>query len=202
MSRGALSAVVNAAIFITTLALLLRLFRQDDKWQFRRGLPAFRFFTVLSNAFCALSALAMAVCQVRGSVPPAVLTLKYLGTVSVTVTLLTVFAFLGPTQGGYRELLKGDNLYMHLIGPLLAILSFCLLEKGSMSLGAALLGLVPVVLYGALYLRKVVYAPEGSRWEDFYGFNRNGRWPVAFAAMVIGTALICLAFWLVPGRIL
>ena len=197
MSRGALSAVVNAAIFITTLALLVRLFRQEGRWQVRRGLSAFRFFTVLSNAFCALTALAMAVCQARGAVPPVVLTLKYLGTVSVTVTLVTVFVFLGPTQGGYRELLKGDNLYMHLIGPLLAILSFGLLENVGMSLGTALLGLVPVALYGTLYLRKVVYAPEENRWEDFYGFNRNGKWPIAFAAMIAGTFIVCLAFWLV-----
>lgn len=191
------SIIVNIAIFAVTLALLIRCFYKEGRWQFRRGLKAFRFFTVLSNAFCALTALAMAVGQLGGAVSPAVLTLKYLGTVSVTVTLLTVFVFLGPTQGGYGELLRGGNLYMHLIGPLLAIASFCFLEKRQMTTAAALSGLLPVAVYGLVYLYKVIYAPEEKRWEDFYGFNRGGKWPVAFGAMIAGTAVVCLLLWLV-----
>ena len=53
----------------------------------------------------------------------------------------------------------------------------------------SLLGLLPVLLYGLLYLNKVVSRKE---WDDFYGFNRDGKWPLSFAAMLIGTALLCL----------
>ena len=191
------SIIVNAAIFLTTLAILIFYFRKDGAWQLAKGLKAFRFFTVLSNAFCALAALAMAVSQLGGEPSPAVLLMKYLGTVSVTVTLLTVFLFLGPSMGGYGELLSRDNLYMHLIGPVLAILSYCLLEKRGMSFGTAMTGPIPVALYGAVYLYKVVLSPEDGRWEDFYGFNKGGRWPIAFGAMVAGTAIVCVVFWLV-----
>lgn len=162
-------------------------------------MKAFRYFTVLSNELCALSALAMAISQARGSVPQGVALLKYLGTASVTVTLLTVLFFLGPTIG-YRALLSGRDLYLHLIGPLLAIASFCLWEKQRMPLGTALLGLLPVILYGVVYLNKVVFVEEDKRWEDFYGFNKHGKWPVAFAAMLLGTLVVCLVFWLVPAR--
>ena len=191
------SIIINAGIFLTMLVILILIFRKDGTWQVEKGLKAFRFFTVLSNAFCAVAALMVAVSQIRGEVSPAVLLMKYLGTVSVTVTLLTVFLFLGPSMGGYRELLSGENLYMHLIGPLLAILSYCLLEKRQMSFSTALTGLAPVVLYGAMYLYRVVYAPEDRRWEDFYGFNKGGRWPIAYGAMVAGTAILCALFWLV-----
>ena len=190
------SIVINGIIFLTTLLLLVRCFRKDGAWQLERGLKAFRYFTVLSNALCALTALVLAISELGGEASRAALLLKYLGTSSVTVTLLTVFLFLGPTQGGYGPLLSGDNLYMHLIGPLLAIASFCLLEKGRMSLGTALLGVLPVLAYGAMYLYRVVYAPVSKRWEDFYGFNKGGRWPIAFGAMVAGTLLICAALWL------
>lgn len=190
------SIIINAIIFLTTLAIVITYFRKDGAWKLRDGLKAFRFFTVLSNVFCAVAALTMAASQAGGSVPPAVFLLKYLGTASVTVTLLTVFLFLGPSMGGYGELLKGDNLYMHLIGPLLAILSFCLLERREMSFAAALTGVLPVLLYGMLYLYKVVFAPEDGRWEDFYGFNKGGRWPVSFSAMVAGAFAVCAAFWL------
>jgi hypothetical protein len=61
-----------------------------------------------------------------------------------------------------------------------------------MDFGTCMLGLLPVVLYGPWYLYKIRFAPEGKRWEDFYGFNRGGQWPRSFAAMVGGTALLCL----------
>lgn len=193
------SIVINAIIFMTTAVLIVGIFWHEGKWQPERGLKAFRYFTVLSNVLCALSALVMAIAQARGSVSRGVELLKYLGTVSVTVTLLTVLFFLGPSIG-YKVLLSGRDLYMHLIGPLLAIASFCLWEKRGMSLGTALLGLLPVLLYGAVYLCMVVFAQEEKRWEDFYGFNKNGKWPVAFAAMALGALIVCLAFWLVPVR--
>lgn len=190
------SIVINAVIFAATTVLLVRCFHKEGQWRLRQGLKAFRYFTVLSNAFCALTALAMAIGQLGGAASPAVLTFKYLGTVSVTVTLMTVFLFLGPTQG-YRALLSGDSFYMHLAGPLLAIVSFCFMEKRGMTMATALTGLLPVLLYGVVYLNRVVYAPEEKRWEDFYGFNRGGKWPVAFGAMLVGTAVVCLLFWIV-----
>ncbi len=193
-----ISIIINTIIFLTTTVLVVDLFRQEGKWQPEKGVKAFRYFTVLSNVLCAMSALVMAISQVSGSVSAGVVILKYLGTVSVTVTLLTVLFFLGPTMG-YKVLLSGRDLYLHLIGPLLAILSFCFLEKSGLPLWKALLGLLPIILYGCVYLYKVIYSPEDKRWEDFYGFNKGGKWPVAFAAMMLGTLVVCLAFWAVPG---
>ena len=52
--------------------------------------------------------------------------------------------------------------------------------------------MLPVVLYGALYLYKVVLVPEESRWEDFYGFNKGGKWRTSFTAMIVGAFLVCV----------
>ena len=43
--------IVNGAIFLATFVLLTLNFRKEGQWQPRRGLKAFRYFTVLSNAF-------------------------------------------------------------------------------------------------------------------------------------------------------
>ena len=83
------SVIINAAISIATLIILILNFRKDGTWQIERGLQSFRFFTVLSNAFCGIAALIMVV----GNASQVAVMLKYLGTVSVTVTLLTVFLF-------------------------------------------------------------------------------------------------------------
>ncbi len=196
--HSAVSTVINILIFLITAVLVAGIFFKEGKWQPGSGAKAFRYFTVLSNVLCAVSALVMAIGQANGSVSPGVVMFKYLGTVSVTVTLLTVLLFLGPTIG-YKVLFSGRDLYLHLIGPLMAIASFCFLEKRGLSLGTALLGLLPVILYGSVYLYKVVFSPEDKRWEDFYGFNKGGKWPVSFAAMMIGALIVCLALWAAPS---
>ena len=196
MDMRTASIIANGAIFLTMFVIQTLTFRKEGRWQFRRGLKAFRYFTVISNVFCALAALVMAVAQIANRVTMPVVLLKYMGTVSVSVTLLTVLLFLGPTQG-YGEMLRGRNLYMHLVGPLLAIVSYCLWEKRPMSFGMALTGLIPVLVYGLVYLNQVILAPEARRWDDFYGFNRGGHWPAALAMMLAGTLAVCVALWLV-----
>ena len=179
---------LNAGIFIVTFYFTIGFFFKDRTWDPKNAGKAFRFFTVQSNVLCAAAALLMCFAAADSRV----WLLKYVGTAAVTVTMLTVFLFLGPSMGGYRELLKGRDLFMHLLTPLAALLSFCVFEKRGLPLRAALWGLAPVALYGALYLYKVIYAPADKRWEDFYGFNKGGRWPLAFVAMLLGGLLICL----------
>ena len=181
--------LLNALIFAVTLVLILRICRRDGRWDWQRGRGAFRFFTVQSNALCAGAALLMCLLPAQ----PVVWALKYVGTAAVTVTMLTVFLFLGPSMGTLKPLLTGSDLFMHLLTPLTALISFLLFERRGMSFPTALLGMVPVVLYGLWYLNRIKYAPAGKRWEDFYGFNKGGKWPVAFTAMMVGGFAVCMA---------
>ena len=151
-----------------------------------------RYFTALSNLFCAAAALALALARLGGVPSLPLLLFKYVGTVAVLVTLLTVLLFLGPHYG-YKMLFSGPDLWLHLVCPLLALLSYLLWDRAPLSLATALLGVLPVLLYGLLYLRRVVFQ---QRWEDFYDFNRGGKWPLSFAAMLLGAVLLCLLFLL------
>ena len=151
-----------------------------------------RYFTALSNLFCAAAALALALARLGGVPSMPLLLFKYVGTIAVLVTLLTVLLFLGPHYG-YKMLFSGPDLWLHLVCPLLALLSYLLWDRAPLSLATALLGVLPVLLYGLLYLRRVVFQ---QRWEDFYGFNRGGKWPLSFAAMLLGAVLLCLLFLL------
>ena len=124
--------ILNAFIFFITAVLVIFMFRKDGQWDIPRGKRAFRFYTVLSNCLCAAASLLMALTTLAGPVPRWVWTLKYIGTAAVTVTMLTVIFFLAPTFGKdwFNLLLKGaSNVFMHLLTPLLALISFCLLEK-------------------------------------------------------------------------
>ena len=154
-----------------------------------------RYFTALSNLLCAAASLAVALCRLFGCALRGVLALRFAGTASVTLTLLTVLAFLGPTIG-YRRLLTGPDFWLHLFCPILALVSHFVWDRPALSLGAAAaLSALPLALYSAMYIYRVLYAPEDKRWKDFYGFNRGGKWPLSLAIMLAGSVLIGAALW-------
>ena len=190
--RLGFSLFINIIIIVITTILVIRFFRGDGKWNPARGKRAFRYFTTQSNVFCAVSALFMCL------FPDAIWAyyLKVMGTAAVTVTMLTVLIFLSRLYG-FKPLLSGSDLFMHLITPLLAIISLCVFERRGISFLASFIGGIPVALYAPLYLYNVVYAPEEKRWEDFYGFNRDGKWPIAYALMGAGAAVICIVYYFV-----
>ena len=189
--------ILNLLIFLVTAVLVIGYGRKDGKWMPERWRKAFRFFTCQSNVLCAAVALLTAGAVLSGEIPEWVRMLKYAGTAAVTVTMLTVFLFLAPSVGKdwMKVLLTGSvsDLFMHLLTPLAALFTFCVPEKRGMTFPQALIGMLPVALYGVLYLYKILYAPPEKRWEDFYGFNRKGKWKISFAAMAAGTFAVCMA---------
>lgn len=189
--------LLNLAIFIITLVIAISFFRENGAWNLARARKAFRFFTTQSNVLCAVASL----CVCVFGITQWTYIFKYIGTVAVTVTMLTVILFLGPSLGSYKPLYKGSDLWLHLINPLLALISFCVFEMHRLSLGIAALGILPVVIYGTIYLYKILYAPENKRWDDFYGYNKTGKWPISYALMIIGTAIICLILFVVSNLV-
>ena len=183
----------NAVIVLFTAVSTLVCFRKEGKWNLSAGMYHLRFFTLLSNLLCALASLLILFTVRDGILPYGVWLLKYIGTAAVAVTFLTVVVFLGPTLG-YRDQLEGFAFYLHITGPLIAVISFCFLERWyPLSFALSLTGMLPVILYGTLYLNRVVTV---KRWEDFYGFNKNGKWQISFSAMVAGSFLFCVILWL------
>ena len=154
-----------------------------------------RYYTALSNLLCAAACLAVVIARLCGEIPPAVLLLKYVGTAAVAVTFLTVMLFLGPFVYGFKLLLTGSDFWLHLVCPILAIVSLLLWDSPAAPFGVVLFGVLPVLLYGALYLYHVLLAPPDKRWEDFYGFNRGGRWPLSLVMMLLGSFLISVVLW-------
>lgn len=194
--------IINLVIFTATAVLMIAFSREDRAWTRSRLRVALRFFTCQSNILCAAGALLTAVAAMAGEVPRWIWTIKYIGTVAVTITMVTVFVYLAPALGkgwAARLITRPHDMIMHVITPVLAILSFCLLEKRGMSFAWSLWGMLPVMLYGPLYLYKIIHAKEEKRWDDFYGFNKNGKWKIAYEIMFVCSLLLCVIYWLVQN---
>lgn len=186
------SVILNSAIVLLNVGCLIIGVKKADP-------PSrlFRYFTTLSNLLCAAAALLVVITRLCGGLPMWAELIKYVGTAAVTVTMLTVLLFLLPVTRDWKSLLSGIELVLHLICPLLAIISFLAFEKSSLPAWAIALGVLPVLLYAALYCRKVLYAPAKRRWEDFYGFNRGGKWQISGLLMIVGAAIVAFVLWLV-----
>ena len=192
------AAIVNVLIVAFTAYAMSRFFTVggDGNMAVMNTL-CFRYFTVDSNLLAALASLLLLAGQVkslRSGRPPApgLLVLKHVGATAVGVTFFTVFCFLGMLYG-YRSMVQGGNLFMHLLTPLLAMLGFCLLEaEPPLRFPWVFLGLIPTVLYGTVYAFLVVFR---KRWPDFYGFNMGGRWILSCVLMAAATLLISAGLW-------
>lgn len=194
------SLVANLFNFVAVFVCMLLYFLDTGDGNMAvSGIYTFKYFTNDSNILMALTSIGIIICDIlillkkREDIDRIALLLKQIGTVAATVTFLTVMFFLGPTQG-YGIMLAGKNLYLHLICPLFAILSYVFTEyshekDGNIFVYSAF-GIMPTLLYGAVYLFMVVIVVDG--WEDFYGFNRGGLWYVSVIAMLLATYLISL----------
>lgn len=192
---------INLIISVNTFFIVLRDIPRDRK---EKGNPVFqfRYFTVLSNIYAAVSCLLSLLFEIpmfsarSEGLPKWLLLLVFSSAGAVLVTFMTVMVFLGPTKG-YKDLLTKGGFHFHLLNPLLAAFCCVIEAKGRVGFGASVTVLIPVLLYGALYCKKVLILTEqNGGWPDFYGFNRDGKWKISLAAMITGAVLIGIVLWL------
>lgn len=200
----ALSLTANVLIFAFTLyAMFLCFYEPQTGALTADGVRSLRYFTVDSNIFCALAAFVLIIADIRliskngGRLPLWILLFKYMGTVTVTLTFLTCVVYLSKMTGGFGNLIHGKELFMHLLTPVLAILSFVLFEHGApLKLWTVFLPLIPVAAYGAVYFYMTIAVPKDQGgWYDVYYLVRNGQWYPATLVMFAAVLMICLVLW-------
>ncbi len=202
--RLACSLVLNALIVVFTAYSVFLCFYDPASRDFTaNGRYAFRYFTVDSNVFCALASLLMIVMELRmlakggGLLPKWILLFKFMGTVTVALTCLTCVFYLSGMLGGFANLIHGKELFMHLLTPVAAALSFVVFEHGApLKLWSIFLPVVPVAAYGAVYFYMVLAVPKDrGGWQDVYRLVRNRDWYTSTLVMFAAVLLICLVLW-------
>lgn len=173
----------------------------------------FRFFTVDSNLIMAIIAFIFACFEIsillgkKKDIPKNMYVLKLMGTTSVTLTFLVVFLYLSwVVKGGPYTMIINSNLFLHLVNPILSIITFIFFEKSNkLRFNDTFLGLVPMGLYGVFYLGNVIsHAENGivSLEYDWYGFVQNGVWTmvIVIPLIFILTYFSSYLLWKFNGR--
>ncbi|MBQ5951570.1 MAG: Pr6Pr family membrane protein [Lachnospiraceae bacterium] len=161
------------------------------------GLGAFRYYTVLSNVFCAVTCLVSLIWSVthRGEdLPGRLYVFRLMGTAVVGVTFFVVLTFLGPTMG-YRAMFSGVSFWLHLVVPVLAAVEMVLQKPdGAVPFRKTFLAILPTLVYGVFYLgvNAAGWTGRSNPKTDFYGFLRWG-WGIG-AVFLLAAFLISWLF--------
>ena len=147
------------------------------------SLPILMTFTGLSNVFIGLICLACALFRIirkERTLPKVLFLLKIIALADITITFVITATYLAPSLGSsWWRLYINNNIFNHLLTPLLAIVTFILLEEYvEINWRYCFFSFVPLMLYGVMYLINVYthLTPEGKTSLDYdiYGFCRFG----------------------------
>ena len=220
-NRLKISLVFNIIIVLfVALAFLMGFF----KWQFVEddfsveGIELLKYFTVQSNILAGVAALVFAWYEILLlndrvlKVPDWVYMFKYIANVGVTVTFLTVAAFLAPMYTKhYYEFFVNSNLFFHFLVPVLSFVSFSFFElTDKITFNKTFFGMSHFLLYGAVYM--LVAYTHVSTWTsralndlrayNWYGFAyENVLLTISVTlVMCIMTYIVCFISWFINRR--
>ena len=163
------------------------------------------FFTVDSNILLAVSALLLVIYELLlyfkkvERIPNWVDVFKYVSVTATTLTLLTVLFYLSPLLGAnFWKLFLNNNLFFHLISPVLGLLSLILYEnKTKFSWKISFLSLIPMGLYAIFYITNVYTHLNNGQVDskyDFYYFAANGVGATIVVIIMMFLITYCSAF--------
>ncbi len=162
-------ALKGIVILSATVGVFLSAYASRNT--FMGGNRVFMYFTIQSNLVVAILSLIGAVLLLRpGRIPNAWYVVKYVGTVSITLTGVVFCFVLAPTLGRYAW--NAQNVLTHVVVPAAAILDFFVAGPyGSIPKRDVFLVTLPPLAYG-------IYAGIGyvAGWE----FSQGVRYPYFF----------------------
>ena len=181
--RRIVSLLIHMAIAVITVIVVFKLtLRSDNGVLVSAGMDSMKYFTTLSNVLQGLCSMVMVTALIgRFDKERWVAVLRWAGVTAVTITLLTVIFFLGPTMG-YQHMFDGSSLWLHLILPLAAILAFVVLDRDApLTVRHIPWAAAPMVLYAVFYTVNIAL---GGMKNDFYGFVR-GNWALGAVSITV-----------------
>jgi len=183
--------IIIVILAVTGIVLMLTSQPEEGALQ-SSGLENFKFYTVLSNVFCGIVALAYLLLILLKKDTDRLASLKLAAVCGVTITFAVVAFFFGPLYG-YPNFYKRGNLFFHLLLPVTGIIEFIAFRRRRIPFKNVFFAAVPTLLYGIGYALNILINGMGGPWpytNDFYAFLSWG-WPVGIMIMA---AITLLAF--------
>jgi len=204
--RKAVSILFKAAIIVIGIVGIITTVISSG---FMGGKYVFMYFTVQSNVTEIIISAVFLINELCGRkfVNQTLYMLKFIFTVAITITFLVFFTMLAPLTS-FEYLISFNNLSLHLIVPLLAILDFFIFDTGiDLTYPKSLFGLAMPIYYVIFYF---IGVPLGFQYSElgntapyfFLSFNDIGWFfekgtvgaAVWIAILVVLIACLCLLY--------
>lgn len=207
--------IMNVVIFILEVLACFWMasgfvFHTSDTALSAPGITMLKYFTVDSNILMGICAMAAAMNEwkvltgKKQHLDSWVYTMKLVGTVGVTLTMLITIFFLTPTTAavyGWFGSFKNSNFFLHLLNPILSIYVFVFFEKSqTISFKHTFTGIVPMLVYSVYYVAEsLIHSSNNVVGEgyDWYGFFVYGTKSAAFILpiLILVTYFISFVLW-------
>ena len=215
--RQKVSFVLNCLIFLITVFATVSMiigfeFMGEIKVLSSASFKAFKYFTVDSNVFAGIVALVYMIYLIllsKGKIkvmPKWLSYLKLAAVTGVTLTMMVTVFFLAPkSTTTYFAYFMNSNLFMHLITPLLCIISFIFFEPAQLSFIESFTGTCPMILYAIYYIPNILLHLDNGKVStnyDWYGFlfaGLNTIWFVIPLILLI-TWIFAICLWFVNKK--
>jgi len=187
MGKIKVSLTLNCFIFFlvlicSTFMFLGIKFMPDKTLLEVSKIEMFKFYTVDSNILMAIISLIFAIYEIKllkgkiDKIPNKIFILKIIGTSAISLTFIVTALFLTPQYGLYA-MYNNNNLFFHLIVPLLSLITYIVFEKHENKYKYAIYGIIPMFIYSIYYTSMIIINldNDGLTFKyDFYGFL-NGK---------------------------
>lgn len=193
-TKTILSLICNSVILLTVTCVIASYLIFGNEL-LDHGYQSFLFFTTDANTLGGIAAGLVIICDIkilqgkRETVARPFTLIKYAGVVSLMLTFFVVLCMLIPIYGIGMQW-GGRGFFNHLWTPVLSFVSFVFFDMHTkLKMRDTLFGLLPTLIYGAVYFMQVVVL---RNWIDFYAFNSGGLWFVIMPCVIGGAFLMCL----------
>ena len=209
--RRKISLCLNVIIIVTVIFSTVSLFTGFKfMGQFGLfepfGLKSFKYFTVDSNILAGIvSLIYIGFLFVHSENKHLnyhwLYILKLSATTAVSLTMIITIFFLAPSAEHFYDLFLNSNLFMHLLTPILCIISFIFFEPfGKPAFSLTLTGLLPMLCYAAYYIPNIFIHLENGKTSyeyDWYGFLKGGLNTIWFVMLILFslTLIISISLW-------
>ena len=204
--KSAFDLILNLIIVGLTIAgIVLMLTGNPEQGALQtRGIGNFKFYTVLTNVFCGLTALIYLVLLTAKKNTDKMAVFKLAAVCGVAITFAVVAFMFGPLYG-YPQFYKRGNLFFHLLLPVVAMTEFVIVRRKKIPFRHTVFAAVPTLLYGTGYMMNILINGVGGPWpdtNDFYAFLSWG-WPVGigiFMAITLLTFAVACVFRAISNK--
>ena len=179
-TRKKISYTLKCLTAVTALGGLFISLLESQSHGYSHWSKRFLYFTAQSNIWIGFTMLAFIVCPLIAKKPPAFLyILKYIFTVSITVTFLVFTCLLGPFGDKSYHLWAFSSWLTHIFSPLFAIADFFVdREKIPLRGGQVWVCALPPLFYSVLTITLEAFNVDFGRGLTYPYFFMDYRSPV------------------------